>query len=158
MNVYTMCILHLLILLLFSSGPVETSNVTFGSVRDGSSEDVRNITTGWETDEDYPNQTSGYVLTLHPVDPPTPGIKKIRPGRSEFTEKRVELRVSLGVLYNVSVRTDNCGDRQEGNTVTKSLLLNGMLGVYVDIVPVPVYVYIHVHSHVGCVELVPLGV
>ena len=131
-----------------SSGPVETRNVTFGSVGDGSSEDVRNVTIHWDIYADYPNQTFRSVLTVHPMDASAPNIEFT--GTSELREKGAELNVSLGVLlginYTLYVRSNNCGDRQKGNTVTKSLLLNGMLCVYVHIVPVPVYGYIHVYT------------
>ena len=87
---------------------------------------MRNVTIYWETKEEFPNRTSGYVVTQQPADPFGREMFIVRRGSPEFEEKQLELSVSLGEEYSVSVRTDNCNDIQQGNVVSTTLLLNGM--------------------------------
>ena len=105
---------------------VDTVNIiTCDNVRDVGDEGMRNVTILWETDEEFPDRTSGYSITLRPVDPPGPDkVYTVLPGSSEFMERRMELSVSLGVEYNISVWTLNCGDRN-GSSAVKTLLYNG---------------------------------
>ena len=57
-----------------SPGPARTENVSCGAVSDGGSENMRNVIIHWETNEEFPDLTSRYVVNLQPVDPPAPEI------------------------------------------------------------------------------------
>ena len=81
-------------------------NITYENVRDVGDEGMRNVTIHWETDEKFPDSTSGYSITLRPVDPSGPNeVYTVVLGSPEFMERGMELSVSLGVEYNISVET-----------------------------------------------------
>ena len=107
------------------AGTVSTLNITCENVRDVGEEGMRNVTILWETNEKFPDRTSGYSITLRPVDPPGPDeVYTVVPGSPEFMERRMELSVPLGVENNIFVWTLNCGDRN-GSSVVKTLLYKG---------------------------------
>ena len=69
--------------------------------------------------EDFPDQISRYVVSVLPLEPTgTEMVHEVRPGSSEFMNKQLEVEVEVGTQYQITVRGDNCGDRQEGNSVT----------------------------------------
>ena len=106
-----------------STGKAETESVRFGAVKGIG--DMRNVTIYWETNEEFPNRTSRYVITLSPADPFGREVFIVEPGSPGFEEKQMEVTLLLGVEYNVSVRTDNCNDTQQGELIYTSALLNG---------------------------------
>ena len=98
-------------------GPVETTGVSCGTVRDGSSANTRYLTISWTTVEDFPDQTSHYVVSVLPLEQAEiEMVHEVRPGSSEFMNKQLEVEVEVGTQYQITVRADNCGDRQEGNS------------------------------------------
>ena len=46
------------------TGEAGTESVRVGAVRDVSDEGMRNVTIHWETNEEFPDRTSHYVVTL----------------------------------------------------------------------------------------------
>ena len=138
-------------------GPVETTGVSCGTVRDGSSANTRYLTISWTTVEDVPDRTSRYVVSVLPLEQTgTEMVHEVRPGSSEFMNKQLEVEVEVGTEYQITVRADNCGDRQDGNNVTITgfsgmcmLLVLELIsedGIYLSAVPHP--------SHVGSVRKV----
>jgi len=57
-------------------------------------------------------------------------MHEVRPGSSEFMNKQLEVEMEVGTQYQITVRADNCGDRQEGNSVT----ITGFSGMYMLLV------------------------
>ena len=106
-------------------GPVETTGVSCGTVRDGSSANTRYLAISWTTVEDFPDQTSRYVVSV--LQTGTEMVHEVRPWSSEFMNKQLEVEVELGTQYQITVRADNCGDRQEGNSVTRPVFQNGII-------------------------------
>ena len=100
-------------------GPVETTDVSCGTVHGGSSANTRYLTISWTTVEDFPDQTSRYVVSVLPLEQTgTEMVHEVRPGSPEFMNKQLEVEVEVGTEYQITVRADNCGDRQEGNSAT----------------------------------------
>ena len=108
-------------------GPINTTGITCGKIDYSSSEHTRNLTLSWTTNEDFPNQTSRYVVTALPTKRPgTEMVYEVRWGSIEFINKQLAVEVELGTEYQIKVRTDNCEDRLEGENATITVLLNGM--------------------------------
>ena len=111
--------------------PVEVTDVSCGPIRDGSSASTRYLTISWTTVEEFPDQTSRYVVSVLPLEQTgTEIVHEVRPGSSEFMNKQLEVEVEVGTQYQITVRADNCGDRQEGKNVTIPMLLNGTIECY----------------------------
>ena len=107
--------------------PVEVTDVSCGPIRDGSSASTRYLTISWTTVEEFPDQTSRYVVSVLPLEQTgTEMVHEVRPRSSEFMNKQLEVEVEVGTQYQITVRADNCGDRQEGNSVTITGF-NGMM-------------------------------
>lgn len=53
-------------------------------------------------------------------------VYEVKQGSIEFINKQLVVEVELGTEYQIRVRTDNCGDRLEGENTTTTVLLNGM--------------------------------
>jgi len=69
--------------------------------------------------EDFPDQSSRYVVSVLPLEQTgMEMVHEVRPGSSEFMNKQLEVEVEVGTQYQITVRADNCGDRQEGNSAT----------------------------------------
>ena len=89
-------------------------NITCENISDVGDVGMRDVTILWETDEKFPDRTSGYSITLRPVDPPGPDeVYTVVPGSPEFMERRMELSVSLDVEYNNYFCVDSQLWRQE---------------------------------------------
>jgi len=127
-----MCMpIHHLQPILSLTGPVVTTGVSCGTIRDGSSTNTRYLTISWTTVEDFPDQMSHYVVSVLPLEQTgTEMVRDVRPGSSEFMNKQLEVEVEVGTEYQITVRADNCG--QEGNSVT----ITGFSGMHVLFVSV----------------------
>lgn len=108
-------------------GPANTTGISCGEIHDGKSDNKRNLTISWETKEDFPDNTSHYVVGVLSWEKDRTEIEHlITQEHPEFTKKQLAVEVNLGTEYQFRVRTVNCGGILVGKEATKTVLLNGM--------------------------------
>ena len=83
--------------------------------------------------EDFPDQTSHYVVRVLPLEQTgTEMVHEVRLGSSEFMNKQLEMEVEVGTQYQITVRADNCENRQEGNSATITGFMLHVVSVRID--------------------------